>query len=68
MFFTALYDCSVWSDNISAKHKFEVAGQRGEGTKERETMRFTDNHYQDATNSEKAGDRTIQYHDFHYNK
>jgi hypothetical protein len=35
MFFTAVYGCSMWSDNISAKHKLEVTGLKGGGeTKE----------------------------------
>jgi hypothetical protein len=45
MFFTAVYGCSMWSDNISAKHKLEVTGLKGVGggDKRETTMRFTDN-------------------------
>lgn len=43
MFFTAVYGCSMWSDNISAKHKLEVTGLGGGGNKRETTMRFTDN-------------------------
>ena len=33
MFFTAVYGCSVWSDNLSAKHKLEVTGLKKKGDK-----------------------------------